>query len=70
MSQTTVEQIIGRLVLEPEFRRQMATDQAQALAGYDLTDDERASLSGLDLVELEGAATTLEERVSKGLTGN
>lgn len=70
MSKTTIEQIIGRLVMDPEFRRQMAADRAQALAGFELTLDERASLDGLDLAELEGAATDLEQRVSKGLLSN
>jgi hypothetical protein len=70
MSRTTLEQIIGRLVLEPEFRRQMAADRGHALAEYDLTDEERAGLNGLDLAELEGAASSLEERVSKGITAN
>ena len=70
MSQEMVEQIIGRLVLDPEFRKQMAADRKQALAGYTLSDDERAALAGLDLAELEGAATNLEQRVSKGILDN
>ena len=70
MSRTTLEEIIGRLVLDPEFRRQMAASREQALAGYELTLDERASLDSLNLAELEGAASALEERISKGITAN
>ena len=70
MSQKVIEQIIGRLVLDPEFRKQMASDRRQALAGYALSDDERVALDGLDLAELEGAATDLEQRVSKGILDN
>ena len=70
MSQATVEKIIGRLVLDADFRQQMAKDREQALANYDLTDGERAGLASLDLAEIESAATTLDERVSKGLEQN
>jgi hypothetical protein len=70
MSQAAVEQIIGRLVLDLEFRKQMAANREQALAGYDLTVEERAALDGLNLAELEGPASTLEERVSKGILAN
>jgi hypothetical protein len=70
MSQNTVEQIVGRLVLDPEFRRQMAANRDQALSGYQLSAEERAALDGLDMSELEGAASALEERVSKGILEN
>jgi hypothetical protein len=70
MSKDAMEQIIGRLVIDQKFRRQVAADRVQALAGYDLTVDEQAALAGLDLAELEGPASSLEERVSKGLTAN
>ena len=70
MSQYVVEQFIGRLVLDAEFRKQMTENRVQALRGYALSDDERAGLDSLDLAELEAAATALEERVSKGITSN
>ena len=70
MSQATVEKIVGRLVLDADFRQQMAKDRTKALAGYELTDEERAGLANLDLAEIEGAASALDERVSKGLLGN
>ena len=70
MSQANVEKIVGRLVLDADFRQQMAKDRAAALAHYDLTDGERAGLASLDLAEIESAASMLDERVSKGLESN
>lgn len=69
MSQSNVEQIVGRLVLDREFRRQMAADRQQALAGYELTDEERAHFLRLDLDDFQSAVSQLDERVSKGVMG-
>jgi hypothetical protein len=70
MSKETLEQIIGRLVMDKEFRQQLRADRARALAAYQLTDEERAALDGLDLTEVASAASLLDERVSKGLENN
>ena len=70
MSKDAMEQIIGRLVLDPEFRQQMVASRDQALAGYALTQEQRAALAGLDMSDLEAAAALLDERVSKGLQAN
>jgi hypothetical protein len=68
MSQSNVEQIVGRLVLDPDFRQQMSTDRQRALAGYDLSEEERGQLLNLDLSLFAGAVSLLDERVSKGMS--
>lgn len=66
MSQQAVEQIIGKMLLNREFRKQVAADMGQALAGYDLTDVEREGFKTMDLNDFHQSVTGLDERVSKG----
>jgi hypothetical protein len=68
MSQSNVEQIVGRLVLDREFRQQMSAERERALASYDLSDDERTQLLALDLSGFDSAVSLLDERVSKGMS--
>ena len=65
MSQKSVEQIIGRLVLDKDFRAQLAADRTAALAPFDLTDDERSALANMNLEEFNQGLARLDERVSK-----
>jgi hypothetical protein len=68
MSQAAVEQVVGKLVLDRAFRKQMASNMPQALAGYDLTDGEREGFTHVDLEDFHQSVTGLDERVSKGWT--
>jgi hypothetical protein len=61
-----VEQIVGRMLLDREFRKLMAPDIDKALAGYELTAEELAGLKSLDLNDFHQAVSGLDERVSKG----
>lgn len=70
MSQAAVEQVIGKLMIDREFRKKMAADINQALAGCDLTPGEREGFTHLDLSDFDKAVGGLDERVSKGLTAN
>jgi len=70
MSQTVVEQILGRMLLDREFRKQVAGDMAQALAGYELTEAEREGIKNMDFDDFHQTVTGLDERVSKGTTLN
>jgi hypothetical protein len=54
------------MLLDREFRKLMASNQEQALAGYDLTEDERAGFKTLDLNDFHQTVTGLDERISKG----
>lgn len=60
MSQSARDAILERAMTDAAFRALLARDPATALAGYDLTDDERAAFqSGTARVE------RLEDRMSK-----
>jgi hypothetical protein len=66
MSTATVKQVIARAVAEPEYRQLLFKTPAQALAGYALSGDEQAALSGLTPETFDAAlAGGLEERISR-----
>ena len=70
MSRTAVEQIVGRMLLDREFRNQMTLDLEKALAGYELTEEELKGLKNMDMKDFHQTVTGLDERVSKGTTLN
>lgn len=51
MSRTAMNEILDRSMLDEDFRREILADPDGALAGYDLTDAERAALSRRDADE-------------------
>jgi hypothetical protein len=60
MSAEQVQRVLDRAIDDPEFRDLLARDPAAALAGYDLSDEERAKFgSGT------ARAEALEPRVSR-----
>ncbi|MBI4670319.1 MAG: Franean1_4349 family RiPP [Chloroflexi bacterium] len=65
MSAETVTTIIRRAVAEQEFRAALFADPATALSGYELTEEERAALTGLTAENFDALAGDLEARVSK-----
>ena len=65
MSQKTVEWIIGKIVLDAGFREALLADPDQVLAGFDLTESEKASIKRLDSETMELLAHTLAVRVSR-----
>ena len=70
MSQKAVEQVVGKMLLDSEFRKLMGSNITQALAGYDLTEGEIEGFSHIDLDDLHLSVTGLDERVSKGIRMN
>ncbi len=66
MSQKAVEQILGKMLLDRGFRSQMASEMDKALAGYELTEEERNGLRNMDIKDFHQTVTGLDERVSKG----
>ena len=65
MSEQVVVEILDRAMSDPTFRALLERAPDEALAGYDLTPDERAAFGTASL-----AAHQLEERVSRtDLTG-
>jgi hypothetical protein len=65
MSRKAVEAIIGKAVLDMEFREALFADPDNTLEGYDLTEEEVAGLKVIDSETMESLAGTLDERISK-----
>ena len=65
MSKSVLEQVMGKMVLDPNFRQQVVSDPSSTLAGYDLTAQEREALQQMDLNEFHNTLSPLDERVSK-----
>ncbi len=66
MSQEAVTQIVTKALNDSEFREQLFDHPDTALAGFELTEEERNGLSGLTREEFDAYATDIEERLSKG----
>lgn len=67
MSQQAVETVIGKAVVENEYRYTLLNDPDAALAGYELTGSESAALKSMDVEALENFAGTLDQRISKSI---
>lgn len=69
MSAEMIEIIIGRAVTDLEFRDVLFRNPDEALAGYDLTDDEIAAFKTYDIGLFESISGELEERISRAGLG-
>lgn len=69
MSRQTVNQVIQKAISDAAFRRQLQRDPAGALAGFELTADERSAITSGDPTRL--TALGVDQRMSKafGLGG-
>jgi hypothetical protein len=65
MSKESVEAVIGKAVLDSEFREALFADPEEVLAGYELSEEESAVLRAIDFETMESFAGTLDERISK-----
>ena len=65
MSQQAVQNLIGRAVMDAEFRKLLFSNPDKAFEGYDLTEDEKTVLRGLDQDEVASFAGKLDERITK-----
>jgi len=71
MSQEDVKLVIGRAVMESDFRELLFSDPDKAVEDYELTEDEIVKLKGIDREKFDNVATGLEERISRaGLSFN
>lgn len=66
MSKQAVEQILGRIITDAEFRRLFFEDAQAALKGYDLSDEEREALLKTQVEDIESFSRKLDERITKG----
>jgi hypothetical protein len=64
MSEKSLEQIIGRILLDREFRSLMVSDMDKALMSYDLTEDELKSLKSLEQKDFHRKVTGLDQRTN------
>ena len=55
-----VEQIIGKLIIDPIFRQAFKADRQSALARYQLTPTERTGLMQFDVQAIEMAVGDLQ----------
>jgi hypothetical protein len=69
MAAKTVQDVIRKAVADEGFRTLLLNKPTEALASYDLTDDERRNLSNLDASIFEGGAADLGDRISRGVDG-
>ena len=71
MSLESVQTIIGRAVMEAEYRELLFSEPDKALEGYELTEEEAAALKGLERKRFDAVAGELEERISRagGIVG-
>jgi len=65
MSTENVQSIIGRAIVETEYRTLLFSDPGKALEGYDLTEEEAQSLKSLDKERFDEVANQVEDRISK-----
>lgn len=65
MSLEDVKQVIGRAVIDAEFRELLFTDPDSALQDYDLDEEELAGLKKMEKEKFSSLADALEERVSR-----
>lgn len=65
MSQQAVESVIGKVVMDAEFRQELLANPDQALAAFDLTETEKAGLKSMDNETMDALAATLDSRTSK-----
>lgn len=68
MSQKELEAVIGRAILDQEFRMELFADRAAALAGYQLTEAEVTALRMVDAESLDACGSGLTRRILRTLT--
>jgi len=64
MSQQAVEQILGKMLTDDDFRMLMVLDREKALADFDLTDEELNIFNDVDFDDYDESFTGLDERAS------
>ena len=65
MSKIVMESVIGKAILEPDFREALLANPDQTLAGFDLTLAEQTLLKRMDCETMEQLARALNVPVDK-----
>jgi hypothetical protein len=66
MSQQALEAILGRCVIDDDYRTLLFAAPDQALAGYPLTREEQAALLAVDAETLDAFAARLGVHMARG----
>jgi hypothetical protein len=66
MAKADIETVLGRVLTDSEFRELLSSNPSEALAEYDLTDEEKDALSNVDSSEFNTLSQKLDERLTKG----
>jgi hypothetical protein len=66
MSHKVVEDLISRAVVDTEFREQLFSAPDKALAGHDLTPEERKALAEMSREKFDSSLGQLEELAVSG----
>lgn len=69
MSAEEVKQIIGRAVVDADYRELLFSDPDEALEEYELTDEESSALKEIEREKFDAVAGELEERISRAGIG-
>jgi hypothetical protein len=67
MSHKAVEEIISRAVVDTQFREQLFSAPDEALAGHDLTEDEKTALRTMSREKFDSSLGQLEELAVGGI---
>ncbi len=67
MSASEARKVVGKAVRDETFRSQLFSDPDAALAGYDLTAEEKSALRGIPAETLDDFANNLDDRISMSL---
>jgi hypothetical protein len=65
MSKQAIETVIGKIVLDAEFRKVLLANPDQLLAGFNLTETEKVRLKTIDAETMDVLANILNERSRK-----
>jgi hypothetical protein len=68
MSREALQGVIGRAIIDEEFRRALFADPEVALAGYALTQGEVAALKRMDAESLDACARSIGRRIASGFS--
>ena len=68
MSQRELEAVIGRAIMDQEFRMALFANPTAALAGYELSEAEVAALRWVDAESLDACGNGLARHVLRTLT--
>jgi hypothetical protein len=67
MSQTSIEAVIGKAILNAEFREALLANPDDALADFNLSPAEKARLKRMDCEAMDALARTLNMPIHKGI---